>query len=707
MKLIPFYACAAILVFALIPGAPAAGQGASPTIDMLAADLASGDDGPRQVRARQLVPLCGGEVAWKMLPLLEDERTLVSFAALRVLEDVIHQAAASGNEADREQAAAAVLSMTAPKASDKLKLTGLRLLPYVLQEEHSLVHVAALLQREDFREPARAALEAAGTRTALAVLCDALPGADASFKVDLLRAIAAFEVGNQCSRVLPLLEDASPSVRAAALRALARTGDPALLPQARRICAAVEEEDAFDAWDGWLRLADALAERGGHWELAMAAYREILAATPHTLIACGALVGLGRYGDETVIPVIMAALTRENGAVLEAGALEAFRNLDGRAARLALVAAVPTCTADMQLRLAVLFGDIGAPEFTDTLTILANSEDSLMRETARNALLRSNPLAAAPILRESLEAAAGKAASWKEDRDKAAGQLLELAREMQAMGQDEEAGHAWLSLYRHAESEDVRAEALDGVRRFPVPEAYDVVLALLAAGDMDSFPIDAMVGVALKAAKAGLEVEGKKLMAEIMPRLTTSDAVRRAVHALRVQGPNPEFARAIGCVNRWRIVGPFPWNISDAFTKVYIGEPVVSTSDVYAVDGKELSWQVMESADPAAVFDLHSALGPIEGATAFALASIEVAEGGPAQIRFGSDDGVHIWVNGVVVYGFDLDRGHDIDQDVVEITLNAGKNDILVQILQRFGGWAFCLRLTHSDGRPLDFVIVE
>ena len=164
----------------------------APTLDMLVADLESGDDGPRQARARQLLPLRGPEVAWKMLPLLDDPRGLVHFTALRVLEDVIHESASYPAREDRERVAQAVLSLVTPESSTLRKETGLRLLPYAAGEDHSLVHVAALLREGDLREKARASLEELGTNNALNVLCSALSGADASFRVDLLRAVASF-----------------------------------------------------------------------------------------------------------------------------------------------------------------------------------------------------------------------------------------------------------------------------------------------------------------------------------------------------------------------------------------------------------------------------------------------------------------------------------------------------------------------------------
>lgn len=678
-------------------------QRPAPTVDMLVADLASGDDGPRQARARQLLPLQGAEVVEKVIPLLDDERDAVYFTTLRVLEDTLHERLLLQDKAARERVAEAILSLTAPEASDRRKAAGLRLLPYVVEAHHSLVNVAALLRDASWQEPARAALETIPTQNALTVLCNALGQADSVFKVDLLRSIAAFDPGDEIRKVLPLLEDASAPVRGAALRALARTANPELIPHARRICASADEESAFDAWDGWLRLADAMAIRGGLWEQAMSSYQEILKTAPHTLVQSGAITGMGRFGDDTAIPPILAALAGDNGASLEPAALEAFRNLDGRDVRNALAAAFPALGATMQVGLLALFGDAGAPEYMTILAACATHEDSAIRRTALNALGKSSSPEAAPLFRNLLEETFQKGSAYSDERDTVLAGLHALAQRMDHAKDKTGAGSAWLTLYEHAEDETLRETALNGIRRNPVPEAFDVVLDLLAAGDIESLPVDAMIGIAHNAIAAGRTEEGQKLMDEILPRLTTSDAVRRAAHAMRVEGPNPEFARLIGVVNRWHFIGPFFWNPGTGFEPTFFGEPEVNLDAVYNVDGHELKWRVVESDDVVGVYNLSAVIENVENAVAFAFVRIQVEAGGPAQVRAGSDDGIRVWVNGDVVLEKDVDRGYDIDQDIADIELKPGMNELLVQITQRAGGWAFCLRLTHPDGRPLHY----
>ena len=675
----------------------------TPTIDMLVADLASGVE-MRQVSARQQLPLRGPEVAEKILPLLNDERDAVYFAALRVLEDVIHETNRHGDEAAQTRVADAVFSLLTPDATERQQRIGLELAPLAVCDGQDLSPVVALLDNSDMGERARNALIVMGTNDAVAALCDALPGMTEDEQLAVLRGLVLCTIDDDHADALyPFLTDGTEAVQAATLRVLAPTGKAALLPHARRIVAEDDGDGSFEGWDGWLRLSEAYALRGGHWELAIASYREILDTTPHPLIQSGAVVGLGRFGDVSVMPYIMAALNSDAGSQLEPAVLEAFRKLQGNAANQRLIDVLPDLPDTMIPGMMVLFGEKGDPLFLEVLEAYALHDEAHVRSAAHAALAASGLPQAASVCQRLL----ADDALDDSERETLVEHLYTLARVLRQQGDAANAGRAYLAIYRNTDDETMHRAALEGIRRFPVPEAYDVVLDMLAEDDVESLPVSTMVGVALNAMEAGREAEGLELMQEIMPRLTTEDSVRHAVHAMRAHGPNPAFARSLGYINQWWMTGPFPWNPNSGFEVDFIGEPEVSLADTYEVDGETLAWERRESTDAAALFDLMTHVSPSENVVAFAYAEIKVDEGGPAQVRLGSDDGIRVWVNGEEVFQIDADRGYDIDQNIAEITLRDGKNVILSQITQLLGGWAFTMRLTHPDGRPLEFEIVE
>jgi hypothetical protein len=86
---------------------------------------------------------------------------------------------------------------------------------------------------------------------------------------------------------------------------------------------------------------------------------------------------------------------------------------------------------------------------------------------------------------------------------------------------------------------------------------------------------------------------------------------------------------------------------------------------------------------------------------AYALCFMESSKKQPALIKLGSDDGVKVWLNGKLIHNNPVYRGFQIDEDVVRVELNRGRNMILVKVDQGEGGWGFCLRLTDEFGQPL------
>jgi hypothetical protein len=89
---------------------------------------------------------------------------------------------------------------------------------------------------------------------------------------------------------------------------------------------------------------------------------------------------------------------------------------------------------------------------------------------------------------------------------------------------------------------------------------------------------------------------------------------------------------------------------------------------------------------------------------AYARTAVEAERETPCHLRLGSDDGIKVWVNGALVHALDARRPVVEDEDVMEITLRPGANEILLKITEGILGWGFCLRLTDGEGMPVSGV---
>jgi len=78
-----------------------------------------------------------------------------------------------------------------------------------------------------------------------------------------------------------------------------------------------------------------------------------------------------------------------------------------------------------------------------------------------------------------------------------------------------------------------------------------------------------------------------------------------------------------------------------------------------------------------------------------------------ARLERGSDDAIKAWLNGRQVSAKYQNRGIAPRQDLVNVRLKEGWNDLLLKVVNHTGGGSFCCRLRKPDGSALDGLKVE
>src|SRR5262249_27767127 len=76
-------------------------------------------------------------------------------------------------------------------------------------------------------------------------------------------------------------------------------------------------------------------------------------------------------------------------------------------------------------------------------------------------------------------------------------------------------------------------------------------------------------------------------------------------------------------------------------------------------------------------------------AVAFLHRTIECDRAMKLPIGLGSDDGIVVWVNGKRAHINKAGRAVTVDEDKITIDLKAGKNDLLLKIVNTGGPWGF------------------
>jgi outer membrane protein assembly factor BamB len=212
----------------------------------------------------------------------------------------------------------------------------------------------------------------------------------------------------------------------------------------------------------------------------------------------------------------------------------------------------------------------------------------------------------------------------------------------------------------------------------------DVDPALLSAS------IETGLAIADALLAAGDRKGGREALDRMIPLLN-----REPAGTLRAK-----MAQRLGYVLDWRLLGGIPWEEGQAsIADVCIAARQQKTDKPYLLGGRLLEWE--EYASPSARVDLDKAIGAQDRVSAWAHATFTCAEAADVIISAGSDDGFRCWLNGKPLGGFDETRGWRLDETVLHAKGQKGENNLVLQIVDQGGAWAFSCRVTDSDGISL------
>ena len=683
-----------ILVLLLVPFAAWATE-----IDRLISGLSSGNEAS-MVEARQMLPRQSVEAVPKLIALVDHEDRRIAFAAHRILEDFIGVVTRPGREDDQRFVTRQVLQLLSREATEQARDVGFRLVPLVAPEDFDeLGPVAMWLINPEARESARASLALTGTLPARNALRAALESADAAFQVALLDALAQFDDPLSVAPASRLLEAAEPEVRTAATRVLARSGGVNEISPIRLAMQQLEDEHHREAAESYAVLAERILLSGGNWDAGIGIFVEILENSRNSVAKGIALAGVGRFGDERAVPVILAALESDGGEALVPQAIAAFQHLDGSGVREALLAAHDSLPASMQVRMLDVYARKHDERFLELIVAGAQAEERDSQRMALSALSASR----FPEVVDALVTLAGS--TDLDFRYEVLRSLEKTAANMESQGVTDAAGRAYLAVYQKSDMPVVRQMALKGIMRCPVPEAHEVLLAEIDTGDVGDLPVDLLAGLTRALFDDGRTEEAQSTLTALLARATAPHEVNALVETLHGVDGVGDLRNRLGILTNWKVVGPFDWAMDDAFTVINIDEPNIDPDASYTgKTGEEIAWTEVQTPSPHGFVELTGVLGQHEHCSAYGFTTITVVGVDKGHILVGSDDGIKVWVNGEAVLERNVDRGMALDQDSAPITLRDGENQILVQVTQNAAGWGFVVRLTNEQGVPLQVV---
>ena len=198
-----------------------------------------------------------------------------------------------------------------------------------------------------------------------------------------------------------------------------------------------------------------------------------------------------------------------------------------------------------------------------------------------------------------------------------------------------------------------------------------------------------------------------ELLQAIPPKSTSLPNLNLSMAAYYSKNNMPDKAmeqmRQTGFIheNSWWVLGPFDNTTGIGYNMEYIPENTTQiniTAKYESIDG-EISWEKFTDD----VFDGFIDLGRnINWRVSYLWTTITSQDEREVQLRFGSDDQAKVWFNGKMVTTYSQNRYAVVDDEIIPITLNAGKNTILVKVCNEEKSWGFYMRVTDTDGKPYE-----
>lgn len=124
-------------------------------------------------------------------------------------------------------------------------------------------------------------------------------------------------------------------------------------------------------------------------------------------------------------------------------------------------------------------------------------------------------------------------------------------------------------------------------------------------------------------------------------------------------------------------------------------------------NAQNVPWKPLRKGIGAWALDLGEGVADLDHVAAYLKTRIHSPVAQPARIELGSDDAVKAWINNELVHSQHTRRGLVARDDIVEVQLKQGWNEILLKAVDHGGSWMVCCRLRKPDGTALEGIEVK
>ncbi|MCC7140198.1 MAG: hypothetical protein IT460_17385 [Planctomycetes bacterium] len=165
--------------------------------------------------------------------------------------------------------------------------------------------------------------------------------------------------------------------------------------------------------------------------------------------------------------------------------------------------------------------------------------------------------------------------------------------------------------------------------------------------------------------------------------------------------------RELGVVGAWKLCLPFYSRGVSPLLTVHEPEREIVLGAEYPNPMQTARWRDANPTVDGRVDLLQYGVGYPDDAACYALAVLEVSKDVPDAVCFlGFDDTCALWVNGELAEKWEDASGWLRDDRVAAVPLKAGRNRLLLKVVNRTGAWGFSARVVHADRTPIEGLVL-
>lgn len=295
-------------------------------------------------------------------------------------------------------------------------------------------------------------------------------------------------------------------------------------------------------------------------------------------------------------------------------------------------------------------------------------------------------------------------------------------------GRDGCSGDTWVRVYRQSDGALVGSDDQSGVdacarvnpnthefARYMDADLYDVCVEGFFGVPVDGYVIDISTGFTctpgVYVTPASEDLDGDRI-SDLCDDDDDNDGISDAGDncPLHSNGRNgPEYRPdGNGYITNWLLLGGSGIDDENSMCTPSDVDHLGGEAEAAPEPGDDVNgvtWTEHLGTNP--YIDLDALVPGVDSSEAYALAYLEVDTARRGELRFGTDDGFIVWLNGEIVGEGNACRGVVADGEIVDIILRRGVNTLLFKVRDGSGGWGLSARLWDTEmDQPMRDVVI-